>query len=193
MPRSPRRTLRTLSGPLDFGTDTASEALNELSTAPDRVAAIVAASLVEDSLRWALNGYLILNISDDEERALFENAGILSSFHAKILMGKALGLYGSVARGDLMTIKDIRNAFAHAPRRIDFNTAPIADASQELHYIDAIARNMDRQILLTKPLSEKIPRERFMATVRIMILDLHIAGGRGPEQEVYKEQLGGMP
>jgi hypothetical protein len=193
MPRSARRTLRALSGRLDFSTSDASAALKELSDAPDRVAAIVAASLVEDSLRWALNSYFILNISEDEEKILFENSGILSTFHAKVLMGHALGLFGPVARGDLTTIKDIRNVFAHAPRRIDFTTPAISDACDELQYIDAVAKQTKRLILRTKPLINKMPRERFMATVKVMILDLHVAGGRGPEQEAYKEQLGGMP
>src|ERR1700730_9248824 len=153
MPPRARKGIRNLSRPVEDGTDGEFiDALKEIEEAPDRVAAIVGAALVEDALRWALNSFFLLQISDIEERELFENDGVLSSFHAKILMGFALGLFGTAARNDLVRIKNIRNAFAHAPRPLSFDTPEIASECEKLRYIDATTRNPDRTIMCWKPL-----------------------------------------
>jgi hypothetical protein len=115
------------------------------------------------------------------------------SFYAKVLLGFALGLFGEAARNDLTVIKNIRNAFAHAPRPINFETMEIAFACQKLRYIDAIARNSARTILRTKPLVVESPRARFTATAKIFLLDLHVTGSKGGEAERRIKQLGGMP
>jgi hypothetical protein len=194
VPSQPPKGIRSLSRPIEYGSDGEfSEAFGEIEQAPDRVAAIVAAAVVEDALRWALNSFFILQITEHEERELFENDGILSSFHAKILMGFALGLFGKEARNDFTKIKNIRNAFAHAPRSLSFETPEIAGECEKLRYIDATAQNPKRTILRWKPLVGKSPRERFMATVNAFILDLHVAGSKGEEAERHIEQLGGMP
>jgi hypothetical protein len=194
MPPRPRKGIRSLNRPIDYGVDgDFSGAFQEIEEAPDRVAAIVGAAVVEDALRWALNSFFLLQISEKEERELFENDGILSSFHAKIFMAFALGLFGNEARNDLTKIKNIRNTFAHAPRSISFETMEVAAECEKLRYIDAIARNQARVILPTKPLGEKNPRARFIATVNIFILDLHIVGSKRKEAELRIKQLGGMP
>jgi hypothetical protein len=99
----------------------------------------------------------------------------------------------SLPRNDFTKIKNIRNAFAHAPRSLSFETPEIAGECEKLRYIDATAQNPKRTILRWKPLVGKSPRERFMATVRAFILDLHVAGSKGEKAERHIEQLGGMP
>jgi hypothetical protein len=194
MPPRARKGIRALSRPVEYGTDgDFASALKEIREAPDRAAAIVGAAIVEDALRWALNSFFILQITENEERELFENNGVLSSFHAKILMGFALGLFGEAARNELSRIRNIRNAFAHAPRSIGFATSEVANECAKLCYINAIAKNSDRSILSTKPLADEGPRARFLATVNILILDLHIVGGKGEEAEEHIKKLGGMP
>ena len=87
MPPRARKGIRALSRPMEYGTDGDFDgAFQEIQEAPDRVAAIVGAAIVEDALRWGLNSFFILHISENEERELFENDGVLSSFHAKILI-----------------------------------------------------------------------------------------------------------
>jgi hypothetical protein len=190
----PEKGIRTLSRPIEYGTDgDFHAAFKEIQAAPDRVAAIVATAIVEDALRWALNSFFILQISENEERELFENNGLLSSFHAKILIGFALGLFGEAARNDLTRIKNIRNAFAHAPRSIGFETPEVENQCTNLRYVDTIAKNLNRSILPTKPLLDKGPRARFTATVNLLLLDLHIVGGKGEAAEQYIKKLGGMP
>jgi len=194
MPPRPRKGIRSLSRPIEYGADgDFSGALQEISEAPDRVTAIVGAAVVEDALRWALNSFFMLQISEQEDRELFEDDGILSSFYAKILMGFALGLFREAARNDLIKIKNIRNAFAHVPRSISFETTEIVSECRNLRYVDAIARNPARTILHPEPFGDQSPRERFVQTVRIFILDLHVVGSRGDEAELGIKQLGGMP
>jgi hypothetical protein len=187
MPRASRRDLRALSGPVNYGAVDAQAALDEIDTAPDRVAAIVSAALVEDALRWALNSFFLSNITDAEERELFENDGILSTFYAKIVMGYSLGLYGEVARGDLSKIKNIRNAFAHAPRPLDFTASGILSTCHKLAYIEAVAAKMDRKILRTAPLMEQSARSRFMSTVKLLILDLHVVGSKSRSRNLLSQ------
>jgi hypothetical protein len=195
VPSRPPKGIRSLSRPLEYESDEDySEAFGEIEQAPDRIAAIVAAAVVEQSLRWALNSFFFLQITEHEERELFENDGMLSSFHAKIFMGFALGLFGEEARNDFTKIKNIRNAFAHAPRSLSFETPEIAGECEKLRYIDATAQNPKRTILPWKPLVGKSPRESFIATVKALILDLHVAGSKGDERYIeLREQLGGMP
>jgi hypothetical protein len=45
---------------------------------------------------------------------LFRHPGGLATFSARSHLGSLLGLYGAVTYGDLRTINDIRNDFAHA-------------------------------------------------------------------------------
>jgi hypothetical protein len=112
MPPRAQQGIRALSRPVEYGTDgDFASAFKEIQEAPDRVAAIVGAAIVEDALRWALNSFFILQITENEERELFENNGVLSSFHAKILMGFALGLFGEAARNDLNRIRNIKKCF----------------------------------------------------------------------------------
>jgi hypothetical protein len=195
MPQRAPKGIRTLSRlMIDSGdfSDAFRDALKEVSDAPDRVAAIVGAAIVEDTLRWALNRFFISQISEKEERELFENEGVLSTFYAKICIAFALGLFGKAARNDLSRVKNIRNAFAHAPRSINFETPQIANECANLRYIDTIANKVDRLILHPNPL-DKVPRERFMGTIGFLILDLCIVGDKGEKAERDIKQLGGMP
>jgi hypothetical protein len=160
-----RKGIRALTRPLEW---TQGDFREEIRDATDRTVAIVGAATVEDAVRWALNSFFILQISENQERELFENNGVLSSFHAKILMGFALGLFGKAARDDLTIIKNIRNAFAHSPRPITFETSEVAKECSKLRYIDTIAKNPGRSILRTKPLVDKEPRARFIGTVNVL-------------------------
>jgi hypothetical protein len=55
-------------------------------------------------------------------KLLFDDRGPLQPFGSRIHLGYALGIYGGGVYADLKTIKDIRNAFAHAAEDIDFAT-----------------------------------------------------------------------
>src|SRR5207253_8171246 len=104
-PKKPR-----LSRALDFPADGDNfvAAVNEAATGSPRAAAIVATALVEDALRWCLCGFLIpaeaqqAELPAADHDAVFNDQGApLHTFHAKIVMGYSLGIYGRVTRDDL--------------------------------------------------------------------------------------------
>jgi hypothetical protein len=96
-----KKQLRRLSRPLDSA-DELIASLNEVAAASPRAAAIVASALIEDTLRWCLCGFLIpkdaqAELSDEDHAAVFDDDNApLRTFHAKIVMGYALGIYGKI-------------------------------------------------------------------------------------------------
>jgi hypothetical protein len=63
-----------------------------------------------------------LKHGDDETwKMLTADNGPLGSFHSKIAMGYALGIYDKDMRGDLNIVRNIRNAFAHSKKLIQFD------------------------------------------------------------------------
>lgn len=85
----------------------------ELETADERTVAIVAGSILENSLAIAIQARLrALDPAEQKELFEYENAP-LRTFHSKIQLGYALGLYSHRIQDDLKRIKRIRNTFAH--------------------------------------------------------------------------------
>ena len=96
--------------------------MNEAAAGSPRTAAVVATGLVEGALRWCLCGFLIpagaeqTELPAEDQVAVFDNeTAPLKTFHARIVMGYTLGIYGKVTRENLQTIKNIRNVFADSP------------------------------------------------------------------------------
>lgn len=106
------------------------DALLELHAGSDRVAAIMGAALIETYLVNALEA----GLSDASDRAaLFHDQGApFGTFKARIVAGKALGLFGADIAEDLDVIRDIRNQFAHALLSIDFSNAHIVEACERM-------------------------------------------------------------
>lgn len=182
-----RPTLKNLSRHPSPGTDDFLDALGEIENCNDRAAGIVAATFVEDAVRWAIGGYLISALTNREEAELFNYEAPLSTFNAKIIIAHALGIFGNVARDDLVKLKNIRNAFAHAARPVLFTTPEVAQECARLRYLDAVAEKPDREIMqVRKPITLE-PRSRFLATARVLMLDLHAVVTE------HRERLGGMP
>lgn len=183
-----RPATRYLTRPFDYEHDDLLKLLDDIDSYPPRAGAIMAAALIDDTLRWSIEGFLADDLTDDDRKALFETEGApMYSFHGKILIGHAFGIYGPVARADLLAIKRIRNAFAHAPRSIDFGTAEIVSECSRLRYFEAARENVSRSVL---PIDTPAPTDAktlFFQTVRVLHLDLHIIASE------HSEQLGGMP
>jgi hypothetical protein len=89
----------------------------------DRGAAILLASNLEVSLRYAISGNLA--VVDDNYKVLFHTGAPIRSFEAKIRIGYAMGIFGEQTKYNLDCVKGIRNAFAHAVIPITFETAEI--------------------------------------------------------------------
>jgi hypothetical protein len=181
-------TIRRLTRPFDHDNDDLIKLLKEIADYPPRAGAIMAVAMLDDTLRWSIEGFLANDLTDDDRSAVFEQEHApMASFHCKILMGHALGIYGSITKGDLVAMKRIRNAFAHAPRSIDFETAEIVSECRRLRYLNAARANAARKILpLKSPISDE-PRKLFFTTVTILNLDLHVIASKDARR------LGGMP
>lgn len=90
----------------------------------DRGAAILLATNIENALDSALRQFLDPKYYD----SLGAMHGPLGSFSSKILMGRALSIYGEVTFKNLDTIRHIRNAFAHSKIPINFATPEVRAA-----------------------------------------------------------------
>ena len=106
---------------------------NELHAGSDRVAAIMGAALVENGLRKCIEAALV---DPGDKAALFLEPGApFHSFKARIVAGRALGLYDAETGADLDRIRDIRNQFAHALLSIDFDNEHISNACDKIREI----------------------------------------------------------
>lgn len=139
MARNPRFRRKTEEGKneqkptlasLSRGLPTAEEIsaiIESLDRDDDRATAIVGAELVNAALMTALV-CRFTEASEAEQKALFHGAtSPLHSFSARILLGRAVGIYGPVTEKRLGNLKAVRNAFAHTIRPISF-THPLVVA-----------------------------------------------------------------
>jgi hypothetical protein len=123
----------------------------------DRGACILLSANVEAALEKALTNYLFFSIPRDE--ALFSENGPLSSFSNKILMGRAIKIYGPKTFDNLDRIRHIRNAFAHAHAPVSFATKEIKDVVNELVDLEVLYPRVYRnRKVVFKRLS---PRRKF--------------------------------
>lgn len=100
----------------------------------DRGAAMLAATLLENTLRWAIFRRFVevAYRFSRQSTAYFDNNGMLSTFDAKLKFGDTLNTLGPVTLSNLDLIKHIRNTFAHSGIPITFSTPEIASACDEL-------------------------------------------------------------
>lgn len=98
----------------------------------DRGLAIMAGSLVENTLRAAILGRFA-NPGEAIAKSWFEGpTAPFGSFAAKIKLGRALAIYAEKMERQLTLLKDIRNAFAHRSRPLDFKHPTIVSACVQL-------------------------------------------------------------
>jgi hypothetical protein len=94
-------------------------------------------SLIEEALADAIKKRLV-PLTDKEEANLFGNNGSLSTLSSRINMGYALGIFGAKARRDLNLLREIRNAFVHSIRHIEFDTPEVAQLCATFYCGEAI-------------------------------------------------------
>lgn len=103
----------------------------------DRATVLVLAVSLEEALRSFLKSRMI-KLNRTEEEALFERDAPLSTFSKLIRVAYAFGMIDVDFRRECDCIREIRNAFAHAPGAIDFETPEIKTACLLLtKYFDA--------------------------------------------------------
>lgn len=99
-----------------------------LAKGDDRTAALLAATQVEDAVFRLLLHKMRDDLSTDHRNRLFGDSAPLGTHGSRIRLAYALGCFGPITYNDLDIIRRIRNAFAHAPRDINFNTDAVKDA-----------------------------------------------------------------
>jgi hypothetical protein len=107
----------------------------ELDSDGPRGAAILGGATVESKLEDLLLSRMV-ELGKTEFNELFRNAGPLASFSAKIRAGYALGLFGEATRDNLDTLREVRNAFAHAKLVVTFETPEVVAVCKRFKPVD---------------------------------------------------------
>jgi DNA-binding MltR family transcriptional regulator len=140
-------TLRDLSRDRQLSKEEFDTLKKELETGPDRATAIIAALYAEDAIGALVRTYLAR--SDDKVmNELHGRDGPLSSFYSTILLAHGLGAIDETTKQKLSTIRQIRNAFAHAIRPISFQTPEVVDAVQKLQPSEKINASNARAVYI---------------------------------------------
>jgi hypothetical protein len=136
----------------------------EIRSQTDRATALIAGSLVDATLRLAVESKIHEGVRAEQE-AMFEDARApLGSFSSRISVAWALGIFGAQMRSRLTIIRHIRNTFAHALVPIDFNEPAIANECTKLPLHDL------REPPLPADWSEA--RKRYVTTCYVDSMDL---------------------
>ena len=144
----------------------------------DRVAVIVSAALLDEGLTAAIQTKLHKDKAVIEK--LFRPSGPLGSFSSKIDLGFAMGLYSKEIYADLVTIKNIRNEFAHGTKTKNLETQRMRDLCNNLRSYSRnfMIRGVHRKDKI-KPqrifpkLDKASPthlRERYVRTCQVLLL-----------------------
>lgn len=139
--------------------------LAEMFGVNERAGALVSIAFLEDLLARAI-AMKFRPLTDIATKFVFDNAGApLNTLHAKIHIGYALALYSSAVREDLLTLKDIRNLFAHKSDVRSFQNALVHEHCVRLNY-PAAAAKLSGKTELTDAL------ERFQMTATNLVREL---------------------
>lgn len=121
----------------------------------ERAGAIVAVAFIDNNLKLAILSRLREGMSADDEGGLFDSVTApMQSLSAKIRIAYALGLCSKAAAADLVTLKDIRNLFAHDLHARDFSYPAVVALCAKIHYRQEYQGGL-------KPKGQDTPRERF--------------------------------
>jgi DNA-binding MltR family transcriptional regulator len=121
--KKPKPTIRELIGRVPSeGEETALQ--QAVFSSPPMVTAILGQAMIEIELDKLLQRFFKKSDGEIWDRLSAENAP-LDTFHRKIIMGWALGLYSDHTMDHLNKIRLVRNAFAHSKIVIDFDDPTI--------------------------------------------------------------------
>lgn len=124
--------------------------------------ALVAATAVEEALRGFLQSRMV-ELGTSEQEALFERDAPLSTFSKLIRVAHAFGFIDTEFRRECDRIREIRNAFAHSPVALFFETPEIKTACLLLpKFYDEFLEGLDAEH----------PKARFIGAVTKISLTL---------------------
>jgi DNA-binding MltR family transcriptional regulator len=155
--------------------------LKALCEESDRGSVLVGAAILDDCIEVLIRTYLSSkpHVIKNAILPLFQNLGPMSSFWSKIRFAYAMDLIDEWAFRDLEIIRDIRNAFAHYCKPVDFSNQDIINKTENLvsadRAIPAITAHKTSRISPQPDSSEpcqKFKKER----TRFLLSVSHIAG-----------------
>jgi DNA-binding MltR family transcriptional regulator len=149
------------------------EILTQLADANDRAVALVLGGYLDEFIREVIRKRSVAD--EDFFKKFTRGYAPLSSFSAKIDFLYLTKIIGAETRRDMVTIKNIRNEFAHQPRPLSFQDQSIRDLCANLRLndrLDSLDHEMVKVIktILRVPaeIDFSAPRMRFIRTVQIL-------------------------
>jgi hypothetical protein len=143
----------------------------EIYPAPDRSAAILATSWLDEYLTAAIKSKLLED--KDTANKLLKPSGPLGAFATKAELGYLLGMYSKQSRDDLIHISGIRNIFAHWIKTVDFGSRDVRPKCESLTLFDRTwSQHSNYEEMKSKrprPFTRVIAREFFLETIGIAV------------------------
>jgi hypothetical protein len=145
--------------------------VKEVMAGPDRSAAILATSWLDDYLTAALKSKLL----DDKDTAnkIFKPSGPVGAFVTKAELGYLMKLYSKESRDDLINIGGIRNMFAHWTKTIDFGSRDVRKKCEELTLWDRIwsqhPNYEEMKAQRPRPFTQVVARSFFIETIGMAV------------------------
>lgn len=103
------------------------EFVKTLRLESDRGAVILAATMIDDTLKEALRKRMP-GINSDEAKRILDYDGLAGSFGSRLKLAQALGIITRRRRQGLEIIREMRNACAHSRQETSFATPEVRDA-----------------------------------------------------------------
>lgn len=165
----------------DKHTKDISRAVYELRDQSDRSAAIVASSILDLVLTSALKDFLYQAPKVTKE--FFAITGPVGDFGPKIDLALLVSLIDESIHRDLITVREIRNYFAHKLTVSSFLSDAVATLSHNIKIVDKRSHDNSEKVTGKTMRNFSIgidnrkeiladPRERFLLAVQILVWDL---------------------
>jgi DNA-binding MltR family transcriptional regulator len=142
--------------------------LSTFHSESDRGAILVAASFLDSTLERLLRATFVHDGGPLVEQ-MFSFEGPMGAFSARINMALAMGLIHTDTAAHLHRVRRIRNACAHSPESVDFDTDSVRDLTNAMWHVDsfvtAAARNGSRR---------ELTRARFLTNAIILYAQLFL-------------------
>ena len=108
------------------------EFIKELSGESHRAATIILAALLEDALQTRLIASLKFKPNESDIDHIFRFEGPLGTFSSRVEIGLLFGAIDNQTYSQLNSIREMRNACAHAQRDVTFSHAALANVALRL-------------------------------------------------------------
>jgi len=167
---APHRSLRHLTrkpiGFLEYR-----KLISQIPNMTDQSVVLMCTAMLERTLEKNIR-LRLRRLTKKEHSELFIR-GPLSSFAAQIRMAHALSRFGPKTFAELETIREIRNAFAHATHPITFTTKRVAERCRSLRMNNVTYPPM-LEHLFQLPLSGASPRDQFVRACVVLWFTLSL-------------------